>query len=161
VFGDHDIERVVGAHLRPQVGRLTGAREVVVGTQHPAAVEQFVRFALACESGRPHLGGDCSAAPDRFQGSTLAGTEGTLTVSGEGMPMSGWSPPSPSPVLLALAGVGFFVVLGYAVLVQGAILIGLLPGVLVVAAYVLWRFLVALEAVADGVHRIADQRERE
>jgi hypothetical protein len=73
--------------------------------------------------------------------------------------MSGWSPPAPSNALVAGAGVVLLSWLAYAILIQGAILIGLLPGTLVVAAYVLWRFLVALEAIADGVHRIADQRE--
>ena len=74
--------------------------------------------------------------------------------------MTGWSPPSPPRALLAGAAVVWLVLLAYAILIQGSILIGLLPGVLVVATYVIWRFLVALEAIADGVHRIADQRER-
>ena len=75
--------------------------------------------------------------------------------------MSGWSPPSvPRPWLIGIALL-YVPVLGYTILVQGSILLGLLPGLVLLAAYVLWRFLVALEAIADGVHRIADQRERE
>jgi len=73
--------------------------------------------------------------------------------------MSGWSPPSPSNALVAGIAVLGFAWLAYAVLIQGSILVGILPGALLVAVYVLWRFLVALEAIADGVHRIADQRE--
>jgi len=73
--------------------------------------------------------------------------------------MSGWSPPAPSNALVAGVGVLLLLWLVYAILIQGSILIGLLPGTLIVAAYVVWRFLVALEAIADGVHRIADQRE--
>ncbi|PSP28785.1 hypothetical protein BRC64_11965 [Halobacteriales archaeon QH_10_67_22] len=75
--------------------------------------------------------------------------------------MADWSPPSPSRALLAGAGLLWVILLGYAVLVRGAILLGLLPGLLIVVVYFLWRVLVALEAIAVGVHRIADQRERE
>jgi hypothetical protein len=75
--------------------------------------------------------------------------------------MTGWSPPSPPRALLAGTAVVWLALLAYAVLIQGTVLLGLLPGVLVAGTYVLWRFLVALEAIADGVHRIADQRGRE
>jgi hypothetical protein len=73
--------------------------------------------------------------------------------------MTGWSPPSPPRALLAGTAIVWLVLLAYAVLIQGTLLLGLLPGALVAGAYVLWRFLVALEAIADGVHRIADSRE--
>ena len=73
--------------------------------------------------------------------------------------MSGWSPPAPSNALVSGIGVVLLLWLAYAVLIQASVLLGLLPGVFVVAAYVLWRFLVAIEAIADGVHRIADSRE--
>lgn len=75
--------------------------------------------------------------------------------------MAGWSPPSPSQLVLATVALLGVAVLAYSVLIQGAVLIGLFPLALVVGGYVVWRFLVALEAIADGVHRIADQRERE
>ena len=75
--------------------------------------------------------------------------------------MSGWSPPAPPRALLAGTAVVWAVFFAYMVLIQASVLLGLLPGVLVVTTYVLWRFLVALEAIADGVHRIADQRERD
>lgn len=73
--------------------------------------------------------------------------------------MSGWSPPSPPVALLAGTTAVWLVLLVYAALVQGSILLGLLPGLGLAVLYVLWRFLVALEAIADGVHRIADARE--
>jgi hypothetical protein len=75
--------------------------------------------------------------------------------------MSGWSPPSPPRAVLAGAAVVCAVFFLYMVLIQVEILLGVLPGVVLVATYVLWRFLVALEAIADGVHRIADSRESE
>jgi O-antigen ligase len=73
--------------------------------------------------------------------------------------MSGWSPPSLPRALLVGTAVVWLVLLAYAILIQGRILLGVLPGLGLVVLYVLWRFLVALEAIADGVHRIADQGE--
>jgi hypothetical protein len=35
-----------------------------------------------------------------------------------------------------------------------------LPGVLLIGAYLLWRIMAAVEAIADGVQRIADEQER-
>ena len=75
--------------------------------------------------------------------------------------MPGWSPPSVPRTALVTAAVLYAVVLVYLVLIRGTILLGLFPGVVAVVLYVVWRFLVALEAIADGVHRIADQHERE
>jgi len=75
--------------------------------------------------------------------------------------MTGWSPPSPPAALVAGVAVLALAWLVYAVLVQGSFLLGLLPVLVLAALYVLWRFLVALEAVADGLHRIADEDERE
>ncbi|WP_436926890.1 hypothetical protein [Halosimplex amylolyticum] len=75
--------------------------------------------------------------------------------------MSGWSPPSPHRVVLVGLVPAYAIVLAYAVLVQGSVLLGLLPGLVLVGAYFLWRLLVALEAIADGIHRLADQRERD
>jgi hypothetical protein len=82
-------------------------------------------------------------------------------MAGERPAMTGWVPPSiPRRWLAAIVAV-YAVVLAYAVLIQGSFLLGALPGVVVAATYVLWRFLVALEAIADGVHRIADGRDGE
>ncbi|WP_415380335.1 hypothetical protein [Halosimplex sp. TS25] len=63
-------------------------------------------------------------------------------------------------VLVGLVPV-YAVVLAYAVFVQGSALLGLFPGLVVAGAYFLWRLLAALEAIADGVHRLADQRDRD
>ncbi|QLH81592.1 hypothetical protein [Halosimplex pelagicum] len=75
--------------------------------------------------------------------------------------MSGWSPPSLPRELLAAFGAAYLLVIAYALLVQGAILLGVLPGVLLIGAYLLWRIMAAVEAIADGVQRIAEQMERE
>ena len=75
--------------------------------------------------------------------------------------MPGWSPPSVPRTALVTAAVLYAVVLVYLVLIRGTILLGLFPGLVAVVLYVVWRFLVALEAIADGVHRIADEHERE
>ena len=75
--------------------------------------------------------------------------------------MPGWSPPSVPRTALVTAAVLYAVVLVYLVLIRGTILLGLFPGLVAVVLYVVWRFLAALEAVADGVHRIADEHERE
>ncbi|ELZ30263.1 hypothetical protein C475_00972 [Halosimplex carlsbadense 2-9-1] len=53
-------------------------------------------------------------------------------------------------------GVAFVVVTLYAILVQNAVLWAILLGLLVGLGYALWRLLVAVEAIADGVHRLAD-----
>lgn len=75
--------------------------------------------------------------------------------------MAGWSPPSlPRELLVGLAVVYALLFL-YVVFVQGSLLVVALPSAVFVVAYVVWRFLVALEAVADGVYRIADQHEDE
>ncbi|QPV64300.1 hypothetical protein I7X12_06710 [Halosimplex litoreum] len=75
--------------------------------------------------------------------------------------MSGWSPPSLSRELVAAFGAAYLLVIAYALLIQGAILLGLLPGILLVGAYLLWRIMGAVEAIADGIQRIAEQLERE
>lgn len=75
--------------------------------------------------------------------------------------MSGWSSPSPSPVQLGAIGLVYFVVLAYAVFIQGSILFGLLFGVVLVAVYFTWRLFVVLESIANSLHRIADQRDAE
>lgn len=73
--------------------------------------------------------------------------------------MSGWSPPSPPRELLAGIALAYVVVLAYALFIQGSLLLGLVPGIVFLVGYYLWRLLVAVEAIADGVHRIASGRE--
>jgi hypothetical protein len=52
-------------------------------------------------------------------------------------------------------------ILAYAVLVRGSLLFGLIPGVLLAFVYLGWRMMATLEAIADGLQRIAEQMERE
>ncbi|MFC7139644.1 hypothetical protein ACFQMA_07300 [Halosimplex aquaticum] len=75
--------------------------------------------------------------------------------------MSGWSPPSLHRMVLVGLVPAYAVVVAYALFVHGTLLLGLLPGLIVACAYFLWRLLVALEAIADGVHRLADRQERD
>ncbi len=76
--------------------------------------------------------------------------------------MSGWSPPEISREWLVGVGVVYIALLGYSlVVVQQVLLLGLFPGLLLVSLYLLWRFLVAVEAIADALQRIAHQREQE
>lgn len=74
--------------------------------------------------------------------------------------MSAWSPPSPSPVVAAGLAIGWLLWLAYSLLVLQNILVGVLPGLLLAAGYYAWRLLVAVEAAADGLQRLADERER-
>jgi len=75
--------------------------------------------------------------------------------------MANWSPPSVPQRWLAAAAVLSVLVFVYAVLIVGQLLLGLLPTLLLGVVYVLWRFLAAVEAIADAQQRLADQRERE
>lgn len=74
--------------------------------------------------------------------------------------MAGYTPPGvPDDTVLRLgiAALGvllFGLIFGQARPVAGALLV-------VVSVYVVWRFLRALEAIADGTHRLAAARERE
>jgi hypothetical protein len=57
-------------------------------------------------------------------------------------------------------GVLLLVVLLYALLVAQTVLLGLFPMVAVGAAYLAWRLLLAIEAIADALQRLAAARER-
>ena len=52
-------------------------------------------------------------------------------------------------------------ILAFSVFIEGALLLGLLPVFALVSVYLLWRFLRAVEAIADALQRIARERERE
>ncbi|QLH77116.1 hypothetical protein HZS55_07325 [Halosimplex rubrum] len=75
--------------------------------------------------------------------------------------MSGWSPPKLSRGIVAGFGLASALILAYALLIQGALLLGLLPVLLIGFGYLVWRVVAAVEAIADGVQRIAEQMERE
>jgi len=74
--------------------------------------------------------------------------------------MSEWSPPPvPRPWVV---GVGLVYALSvvYSLFVIQQVFLGVvLPAVAIVSSYILWRFLAAVEAIADALQRIARQRE--
>jgi len=73
--------------------------------------------------------------------------------------MSAWSRPRLSrPVAVGLA-ICYLLVLAYSVIIAGQILLGILIGAVFGTVYLGWRFLAAVEAIADALQRIARQRE--
>lgn len=76
--------------------------------------------------------------------------------------MSEWSPPSLPRELVVIIGILYLLLVGYSLFILGQILsFGIIPGILVVSIYLLWRFIVAVEAIADALQRIAYQREQD
>jgi predicted tellurium resistance membrane protein TerC len=75
--------------------------------------------------------------------------------------MSGWSPPSVPRNWLLAVGVAYALVFAYGLLVLQQLLLVLFPAVLAASVYLVWRLLVAVEAIADALQRIADQQERD
>ncbi|AHG05387.1 hypothetical protein HALDL1_14535 [Halobacterium sp. DL1] len=75
--------------------------------------------------------------------------------------MSDWSPASIPSRWLGLLVLLYVLLLGYSVLIIHQPLILIWFGMLFVSLYLLWRFLVAVEAIAGALQRIADSRERE
>ena len=73
--------------------------------------------------------------------------------------MSEWSRPQLSrPVVVGLS-ICYLLVLAYAVVIVQQILFGIWIGVFCGTVYLGWRFLAAVEAIADALQRIASQRE--
>ena len=70
--------------------------------------------------------------------------------------MSGWSPPALSRRQLAAVGLLIAVSVVYSVFVAAQLLLVLGPAVLLVTLYFAWRLLLAVEAIADALQRIAD-----
>ncbi|WP_136716280.1 hypothetical protein [Halorientalis salina] len=73
--------------------------------------------------------------------------------------MPGYSPPSIPRSWLAGIGLVFALLFGYSLLVVQTPLLVLFPAVLAGLLYVGWRFLVAIEAIADAQQRLARHRE--
>ncbi|MBP1986458.1 hypothetical protein [Halolamina salifodinae] len=71
------------------------------------------------------------------------------------------TPPRPSPRIVAFVGVVCLAILVYAILALGNPLVGLFPAFAALVCYVGWRFLLAVEEMADGLQRLAAARERE
>ena len=74
--------------------------------------------------------------------------------------MSHWSPPSVPRSWLVGIAVVYLLVLAYSVIIAGQILLGVMVGVLFGMLYIGWRFIAAVEAIADGLQRIAHQHEK-
>lgn len=75
--------------------------------------------------------------------------------------MAGYSPPSIPSRWFGGSVLLFAVLLGYSLFVVQTPLLVLFPAVLAGFLYVGWRFLLAVEAIADALQRIVDQRERD
>ena len=74
--------------------------------------------------------------------------------------MSGWSPPSLSRRTVAAIATGYVLIAAYSLVITAQLLLGvILPGVVLLGSYLLWRVLRAVEAIADALQRIADARE--
>lgn len=73
--------------------------------------------------------------------------------------MSDWSPPSISRNWLVAIALFYILFLAYSVLIAGQLLLGVLPGFVIVFLYFLWRGLVAVEAIADAQQRMASQQD--
>jgi hypothetical protein len=55
--------------------------------------------------------------------------------------------------------VGYLLLVAYMLVIVGQVLLAVLPGVVLVSTYLVWRFIRAVEAIADALQRIADDRE--
>lgn len=78
-----------------------------------------------------------------------------------GTHMEGWSQPRIPVPALAVGTVLWLAWIAYCLIIIQQVLLGVLPVILFAVVYVGWRFLVALEAVADAQQRLASERERE
>ncbi|MFB6178808.1 MAG: hypothetical protein ABEI77_03675 [Halorientalis sp.] len=74
--------------------------------------------------------------------------------------MGGYSPPTVPPMWFRGSVLLFVVLLGFALLVTQTPLLVVIPVLLVVGLYLSWRFLLAIEAIADALQRMAQQREQ-
>ena len=69
--------------------------------------------------------------------------------------MTGWSPPTLSRGQLAGIIVGLLAVAAYSVVIVGQLLLVVFPAAAVVVVYLIWRFVRAVEAIADAQQRRA------
>lgn len=75
--------------------------------------------------------------------------------------MSEWSPPAVPRVWVPVGLVLWMAWILYTLVIMQQVVVGLFPAFLLFLAYVAWRFLAALEAIADAQQRLATERERE
>ena len=75
--------------------------------------------------------------------------------------VTAYSPPSLSRLWQAVIGLFLVLLIGYALIIVHQPILGTFPVILLGFLYLGWRFLVATEAIADALQRLAHQRERE
>jgi hypothetical protein len=75
--------------------------------------------------------------------------------------MSGWSPPRPSRQQVTVVAVLYLLLLAYGLLIIQQILLVVMVGLAGFGLYFGYRLLLAIEAIADALQRMAHQRERE
>ena len=75
--------------------------------------------------------------------------------------MSDWSPPTLSRGQLAGTVVGLLAVAAYSLVIVQQLLLVIVPAVAVAVAYLVWRFVVAVEAIADALQRLAADKTDE
>ena len=75
--------------------------------------------------------------------------------------MSDWSPPTLSRGQLAGIVVGLLAVAAYSLVIAQQLLLVIVPAVAVAVAYLVWRFVVAVEAIADALQRLAADKTDE
>jgi hypothetical protein len=75
--------------------------------------------------------------------------------------MSEWSPPTLSRGQLAGISVALLAVSAYSLVIVQQLLLVVVPAAALLAVYLTWRFIVAVEAIADALQRIADHKTEE
>lgn len=75
--------------------------------------------------------------------------------------MADYSPPSLSHEWFVGIVLLYVLLLAYLALVVQQLLLGIIPGIAIGFFYLMWRFLVAVEAIADALQRLAQQREKD
>lgn len=73
--------------------------------------------------------------------------------------MANWFPPSLPRTWLATIVVLYALILAYSIVVAGQLLFGVVSGLVLIAIYLFWRFIVAVETIADAQQRMADQND--
>lgn len=74
--------------------------------------------------------------------------------------MSPYSPPSLSRVWIGAMIVFVAVLIAYSLIIIQQPILGIFPVLVIGVLYLIWRFLTAIEAIADALQRIADEREQ-
>ena len=75
--------------------------------------------------------------------------------------MSDWSPPTLSRGQLAGIVVTLLAAAAYSLVIAQQLLLVVVPAAALLAVYLTWRFIIAVEAIADALQRIADHKTEE